>query len=143
MADTPDFLDIQPESGTAAEPEHPPVETQPQPAAQTEAAPGKPDVTFMGNSYDLSAVVGLTTGAIVLLSCLTCNLGFYCLPFVPMVLGVVGLLAAKDAVNPERTRLLSWLSVGSGALILLLIAVFVVLYLGFIVFVIAAENGGF
>jgi hypothetical protein len=85
----------------------------------------------------------LTTGAIVLLACATCNLGYYCLPFVPIILGIIGLVAAKDSVDPDRTKLLSWLSVGSGAIILLLIFVFVALYIGFIVFVVLAENSGF
>ena len=61
----------------------------------------------------------------------------------PIILGTIGLVAAKDSVDPERTKLLSWLSVGSGVVILLLIFLFVALYVGFIVLVIMAENGGF
>ena len=79
----------------------------------------------------------------VLFSCFTCNLGYYCLPFVPIILGIIGLVAAKDSVDPERTKLLSWLSVGSGAIILLLIFLFIALYIGFIVFAIMADNSGF
>jgi hypothetical protein len=92
----------------------------------------KPAITFMGNSYDLTAVVGVTTGAIVLLTCATCNLGYYCLPLVPIILGIIGLVAAKDAVDPERTKLLSWLSLGSGVIILLLIFLAIVAYVAFI-----------
>jgi len=149
MDDKPDFLDRAPDP----EPE-PPVGLE-SPGGVTPAEDGqasspvggenrsKPAITFQGNSYDLTSVIGLTTGAAVLLACATCNLGYYCLPFVPIILGVIGLVAAKDSVDPDRTKLLSWLSVGSGAIILLLIFIFVALYIGFIVFVIVAENGGF
>jgi hypothetical protein len=103
----------------------------------------KPVVTFEGNNYDLAAVVGVTIGGIVLLSCATCNLGFYVLPFLPIILGLVGLLTAKDSVNPERTKLLSWLSLGSGALILLLILLLVIAYIAIIVIAIASEGESF
>jgi hypothetical protein len=103
----------------------------------------KPVVTFEGNNYDLAAVVGVTIGGIVLLSCATCNLGFYVFPFLPIILGLVGLLTAKDSVNPERTKLLSWLSLGSGALILLLILLLVIAYIAIIVIAIASEGESF
>jgi hypothetical protein len=103
----------------------------------------RPTVTFQGNSYDLMSVVGITIGGVVLLSCATCNFGFYCLPFVPIGLGVIGLAMAKESVDPDRTRLLSWLSVGSGAVILALLVAGIALYIFFIIFAIAAESGGF
>ena len=102
----------------------------------------KPSVTFEGNNYDLMAIVGVTIGAAVLLSCATLNLGWYCLPIVPLILGGIGLATAKDSVNPERTRLLSWLSLGAGALILGLIVLGILAYILFIVFAIA-DSGGF
>jgi hypothetical protein len=107
-----------------------------------ETAP-KPIVTFEGNNYDLAAVVGVTIGGIVLLSCATCNLGFYVLPFLPIILGLVGLLTARDSVNPERTKFLSWLSLGSGALILLLILFLVIVYIAIIVIAVASEGESF
>lgn len=111
--------------------------------SQPETA-AKPTITFQGNSYDLAAVVGVTIGGITLLSCATCNLGVYLLPFLPLILGLIGLMTAKDSVNPERTRLLSWISIGSGAVILLLILVVIILYIGFFIFAMANEgNGGF
>jgi hypothetical protein len=102
----------------------------------------KAEVTFQGNSYDLTAVVGVTIAGAVLLACMTCNLGYYCLPFLPLLLGIIGLATAKDSVDPDRTRLLSWISVGSGAAILLLIAFVVILYIGFVMFAVASEGGG-
>jgi hypothetical protein len=117
---------------------------EPAASAAAEAGSAGPVITFQGNSYDLASVIGVTAGALVLFSCFTCNLGYYCLPIVPIILGIIGLVAAKDSVDPERTKLLSWLSVGSGAIILLLIFLFVALYIGFIVFaVIADSSGGF
>ena len=116
----------------------------------TEAAVSEPggrarsQVTFMGNSYDLTAVVAVVTGGVIAFSCLTCNLGYYCLPVVPMVLGLVGLLSAEDSVDPSRTRLLSWLGVGGGGIVMLLMILALVLYFGFIILAIvlgAAAQG--
>jgi len=100
----------------------------------------KPTITFQGNSYDLASVVGVTIGGVTLLTCATCNLGYYCLPIIPIILGIIGLISAKDSVDPERTKLLSWLSLGSGSLIILLILLLVAAYIGLIVFAIVADN---
>ena len=149
MDDKPEFLDLTPDSETdptaAAEAETSVLsEETGSPLVPVSAESGtKPAITFRGNSYDLASVVGLTIGAMVLLSCLTCNVAYYCLPVVPVILGIIGLVAAKDSVDPDRTKLLSWLSLGSGAIILLLIFLFVVAYVGLIVFAVMAENGGF
>ena len=112
----------------------------PQIAPQAAEAPETParsrprsQVTFMGNSYDLMAVVAVATGALVAFSCLTCNFGFYCLPFVPLILGLVGLLSAEDSVDPSRTRLLSWLGIGGGLLVILLLALAIIAYVALIV----------
>lgn len=146
MEDKPEFLDRTPESESPTEPEpgdQPEEKIEPIISATAEPASSGPVITFQGNSYDLASVIGVTSGALVLFSCFTCNLGYYCLPFVPIILGIIGLVAAKDAVDTDRTKLLSWLSVGSGALILLLIFLFVALYIGFIAFAIIADNNGF
>jgi|SRR5688572_8575920 len=108
---------------------------------EPEAVPTpEPIVTFRGNNYDLSVVVGVTIGAVTLLSCVTCNLALYFLPFFPIVAGVIGLAKAKDSVDPDRTRLLSWLSIGSGGIVLLLVLLIVIAYAGFIAFAIATEG---
>lgn len=104
----------------------------------------RPQVTFMGNSYDLTAVVAVVIGGVIAFSCVTCNMGYYCLPIVPVVLGLVGLLSAEDSVDPSRTRLLSWLGVGGGGIVLLLMVLALVLYFGFIILAImlgAAAQG--
>ncbi len=106
-----------------------------------------PEITFQGNSYDLMSVVGVSIGGMTLFTCATCNLGFYCLPIIPVILGLIGLVAAKVSVDPERTKLLSWIGIGTGGLIILIIITFIALYIGLYAFIIfmalAAEGGGF
>ena len=80
--------------------------------------PGRRTVTFMGNTYDLAALGALGSGVLVLFSCLTCNLGYYCLPFIPLLLGLVGIVSAREALDKERTRLWSWLGVGAGIVVI-------------------------
>jgi hypothetical protein len=101
----------------------------------------RPTVTFMGNTYDLAALVALTTGAVVLFLCLTCNQGVCILPLVPIIAGLIGLLSADRAADPARTRLHAWLGIGGGGLAILLIAAGVVAYVALIVLVAAA--GGY
>ena len=122
------------------------TDADPAPAADssTSAESGtSPEITFMGNSYDLMSVVGVTVGGLTLFTCATCNMGFYCLPCIPILLGILGLAVAKESVDPDRTRLLSWLGLGSGALILALIFLAFALYLGFIIFAITMDSSGF
>lgn len=99
------------------------------------------DIPYQGNSYDLMALVGVIIAVLVLFTCVTCNFGLYCLPFIPIVLGIIGLFSAKDAVNPARTKLLSWISIVSGIVILAVIALAIVVYI--IIFMILAQNGAF
>jgi hypothetical protein len=101
------------------------------------AHPGKPTITFKGNTYDLMSLGSLIAGVLILFSCLTCNMGYYCLPFIPAVLGIVGVITARQAVEPERTRLWSWLSIAASGIVFLLIAAAIVLYIGLIVVMIA------
>jgi hypothetical protein len=100
--------------------------------------PAAPETTFRGNTYDLAALGALTSGVLVLFSCLTCGFGFYCLPLVPLVLGVIGLLSARQSVEEKRTRLWSWLGIAAGGLMLLLIIAGVILYIAFIVLAVVA-----
>lgn len=95
-------------------------------------------VTFMGNSYDLAAVVAAVLGGFVALSCLTCNMIWYCAPVGAIVLGLVGLLSTKEAVDADRTRLLSWIGIAGGAVVLVLIVLCIVAYVGLIALAIAS-----
>ena len=99
-----------------------------------------PEVTFKGNTYDLAALGALASGVVVLFSCLTCNMGFYCLPLLPLVLGLIGLLSSRQAVEEERTRLWSWLGIAAGGFIVLLTIAGVVLYIAFIVLAVVAQG---
>jgi hypothetical protein len=144
MDEKPDFLEM------ASKEE---VEVTPEPVPDTEAAEvsaerPKPIVTFMGNSYDLASVVAVTVGGVVLFTCFTCNMGFYCLPLIPVILGIIALVSAKDSVNPERTKKLSWIGIGSGVAIIILAVLAIVAYFVFIFFVIGLDSmssgyGGF
>ncbi len=107
-------------------------------AASETPRPTPSEATFKGNSYDLAALGALTSGILVLFSCVTCGMGIYCLPLVPLVLGLIGLLSARQAVEEERTRLWSWLGIAVGGLILLLTVAGVVLYIAFVVLAVAA-----
>jgi hypothetical protein len=99
--------------------------------------------TFTGNAYDLTSLVALACAGVLLFLCGTCNMGFYCLPIFAAILGVVGLIAARQAVNPMRTRIWSWIGVGSGVLVLLLAAIAFVLYVGLILLMaLASANAG-
>lgn len=122
-----------------------PVESEPAIPVEADPAPtSKPVVTFRGNNYDLMSVVGATLAGGTLFACGTCGMGFYCLPFIPLILGIVGLFSLKESVDPDRTKMLSWASIAVGALFVLLILagiMFYILYFGFIFTMIAAEGG--
>jgi hypothetical protein len=106
----------------------------------TETERAKPTVTFMGNSYDLTSVVGATVGGVVLFTCVTCNFGWYCLPIIPIILGIIALVSAKDSVDPERTRKLSWIGIGSGAFFIIIGILAAIAYFAFLFFVIGIES---
>lgn len=93
-----------------------------------------PSVTLRGNSYDLTALLTLVIGAVVLLMCVTLGQFVYCLPFIGIVLGIIGLVMAKDAVNPNQTRLLSWLGIGGSGATLLLGLLMIFAYIACILF---------
>jgi FtsH-binding integral membrane protein len=98
-----------------------------------------PPATFRANTYDLMSLGALVTGALVLFSCITCGAGYYLMPLIALALGAVGLLGARRAVETDRTRLWSWLGIAAGGIVLLLVALCIILYVGFIV--LAALSG--
>ncbi len=129
--ESPEFLSL-----TSA-----PLEPEPAPENSFQPPALTPEITFQGNNYDLMAVIGVTIAVITLLTCGTCNMGIYCLPFAPLILGAIGLFTAKDSVNPERTKLLSWLSLGVGvAILLLILAVIILCGLMFLTPIITQDN---
>lgn len=121
----------------------------PQPPRVPQAPQAKPrpddesaEVTYRGNSTDLSAIGALASSALLILTCLTCGSGIYCLPVVPLVLGLIGVLGAKRAVNKEQTRLFSWIGIGTGGLSILLIIAGFVAYLLFVLFIVLVSQEG-
>ena len=111
----------------------------PQEALPPQSMGETPPVTFRANTYDLMSLGSLVTGALILFSCITCGAGYYLMPLIALALGAVGLLSARRAVEADRTRLWSWLGIAAGGVVLLLIALCIILYVGFIV--LAAMSG--
>ena len=108
------------------------IDDQPEPAEDN--VPGS--ARFEGNGIDIAALIALISGAFVFISCATGGLGFFVMPLVAIVLGLVGVFTAKNAVKPARTQLLSWLGIGTGVIVILLgllgFAVYAILILGFV-----------
>ena len=119
-----------------------PVEAEP-PVRVDVGSGSKPVVTFRGNNYDLMSVVGASIAGATLFACGTCGFGFYCLPFIPLILGVVGLFSLKESVDPDRTKLLSWAGIAVGSLFVLLILAGILFYIFIFTFSIVAAEGGF
>ena len=68
---------------------------------------------YRGNSHDIFAALALVMGATSLASCM----GFmYCLPIIGGILGLVGMMNAKYALDPQRTRTMGALGLGIGVI---------------------------
>jgi hypothetical protein len=114
----------------------------PTPEDEGQTAPAKaPQVTFRGNSYDLISLGSLVTGGLILFSCVTCGTGYYCMPVIAVILGAIGVLGARQAVDGDRTRLWSWLGIAAGGILFLLIAAAFVLYIAFIILAVTSSSG--
>ena len=98
-------------------------------------------IPYKGNSQDLTALLAAVMSVTVLLSCVPG--GVYCLPFVALLLGILGYANASQAVDPHRTRLMSGVSLGAIGLIMLGIVACIGTYFLFILFsVFAASMSG-
>ena len=129
-----DIKSLPPSQGTPA-PEA--AELTPQPPPLPGAAPR---ITFRGNSYDLAAFGSLISGVIVLGSCLTCNTIYYCLPVLPIILGLIGIVSSNQAVDARRTRTWSWIGIAAGVFFLALVLAAIALYIVFVVLMIYLGN---
>jgi hypothetical protein len=97
-------------------------------SAQNQGAPtSRPEPTFLGNANDLTAVVSAASAGILLLCCATGGYGMYCLPIVPIVLGLLAVMNANQSVDPVRTRRWGWISVGVGGAIFVFIIIAMIL----------------
>ena len=104
---------------------------------EVESESKRSEVTFMGNTFDLTAMGAVAASAMVLFMCGTCNTGYYCIPFFPLILGIIGLITARSAVDSKRTKILSWIGVGTGGLFVILLVFAILLYIGLFIFAIA------
>lgn len=102
-------------------------------AAPAEPGLVRPPAIFTGNWYDLAAMGAFASGLLAAFLCLTLNYGNYCLPFLPLVLGLIGVLTARQAVNRDRAQLWSWVGLGIGIALVVLLVLCVVLYFAFFV----------
>jgi CHASE2 domain-containing sensor protein len=110
----------------------PAVEAPPAPVTPpTPAAPAKPAPSFMGNANDLVALIAAVSGAAIFGSCFA-SLAAWC---VPLVLGIIGLVLAKEALDPKRARILSAVGIVSMVVLFLLCIVLFVLYVVFIAWI--------
>jgi hypothetical protein len=75
---------------------------------------------------DRWALIALAVSLTVLLSCVP---GLNCLAFLaPLVVGIIALVQAKNAVDPSRARMYGWIATGIGILILLVVVGIIAAY---------------
>ncbi|NJL94675.1 MAG: hypothetical protein HC915_13605 [Anaerolineae bacterium] len=94
-------------------------------------------VLYRANNTDLTSFLGMIIGVFMLGSC--CG-GVYCFPFVGLGLGVLGLMNAKDAVEPGRTRQQAWIAILTSGGLLLALALCVLAYIAFYGTLVASLN---
>jgi hypothetical protein len=117
----------------------PTVEALPAPAAApVPAAPAKPAPSFLGNANDLVALIAAVSGAAIFGACFA-SLAAWC---VPLVLGIIGLVLAKEAIDPRRARILSAVGIVSMVVLFLLFIGFIVLYVVFIAWLMRTSPPG-
>ena len=80
---------------------------------------------YKGNSTDLTALIALVLGVVTLGSC--CG-GLYCVPVVGLLLALWGLLNARKAYDPSRTRKLSAIALAASGVVVLIIVGGLLLY---------------
>ena len=75
---------------------------------------------------DRWALIALAVSLTVLLSCIP---GLNCLAFMaPLVVGIIALVQAKNAVDPSRARLYGWIATAIGILMVLVVVGIVAVY---------------
>jgi len=93
---------------------------------------------YRGNSQDLSALLAAIFGIVTIFSCMG---GIYCLPLVGVVLGLLAFSNAKQAVEPKRTRILAGVGIGIGGFLLIIVALYALLFVGLILIALLAGSG--
>lgn len=105
------------------------------PTLAVPAAPPAPEKRYEGNSFDLYALIAGIVGATSLAMCFSGNMMIYCLPFVPLVFGIIALRNSARALNPSRTRTMGWIGVAAGAFGILVLVLFAVVMMVYFVFI--------
>ena len=98
--------------------------TPPNPAPGYALTPADAQPTTGGDRW---ALIALTVSLTVLLSCIP---GVNCLA--PLIIGIVALVQAKNAVDPSRARMYGWIATGIGIVILLFFVAVIGVYGAFI-----------
>lgn len=94
---------------------------QPREITDPTLPPPRDQAPYRGNSTDLYAALAVVMGATSLASCM----GFaYCLPVLSGILGLVAVMNAKNALDPQRTRTFGAIGIGIGLLALIPILLF-------------------
>lgn len=99
-----------------------------------------PQQKYSGNDYDVYALVAGTLGGSTLLMCMTYNMALYCLPILPLVLGIITLRNAHLSVDQRRTRNLAWLGIIGGGLGTFLTLAFIALFILYCAFIVVFMN---
>ena len=107
---------------------------QPQPTwtppSDTPGYAPAPTETQPTTGGDRWALIALAVSLTVLLSCVP---GLNCLaPLAPLIIGIIALVQAKNAVDPGRARTYGWIATGIGIFILVIGIGVVVAYGAFI-----------
>lgn len=117
------------------EPQAPPAQLS-SPVAPVTAAPAQPaEPHYEGNSFDLYALIAAILGITSLAMCFSGNMLLYCLPFVPLVFGIIALRNSPRALNPSRVRTMGWIGVAAGAVGLVLVLIVVLFLTAYLVFI--------
>jgi hypothetical protein len=102
------------------------VELRGAPPAAT-GAHGALQAPYRGNSTDIVGLLAAVLGIVTLVMCGSGSYAAYCLPFVALLLGLIALSTAREAIDPARTRLLGWIGLGSGGVFVVLAVFFMLL----------------
>jgi len=99
------------------------------------------NIPYKGNSVDVMALAATITGLTALLACGGLS---WAIPLIALILGFIGWLQSKDALDPKRARWMSLVGLTGGGVFLVVVAgFFVVLMACFVLqFALLASSGG-
>jgi hypothetical protein len=91
----------------------------------------RPMINTQRNGNDVVALLALISGAVSIATGFGIGLALCLppLPLVPLILGLIGLAGAKNAVKPDQARLYSWIGIVPGAVFLVLVVIIATLLL--------------